>query len=85
MLFMYAVICLAGFALVKYYRRLLVWLLLGISSAGCIALGFVVVNISTLYRMRYAYFILIIILGMKGWLVVTSRGGEQRASTVKLA
>jgi len=85
MLFMYAVMCLAGFALVKYYRRLSVWLLLGISSAGCIALGCVVVNISTLYRMRYAYFILIIILGMKGWLAVTSRGGEQRASVVELA
>ena len=85
MLFMYAVISLAGFALVKYYRRPLVWLLLGISSAGCIALGCVVVNISTLYRMRYAYFILIIILGMKGWLAVTSKGLEQRPSVVKLA
>lgn len=79
MLFMYAVICLAGFALLRHYRRLPVWLLLGISSVGCVALGCVVVNISTLYRMRYAYFILIIILGMKGLLaVVNLRSGTPR-------
>jgi hypothetical protein len=66
MLFLYVAIGLAGLALVKQYHRLSVWLLFGIASAGCIALGYVVVNISTLYRMRYAYFILIIILGMKG-------------------
>jgi hypothetical protein len=43
-----------------------IWLLFSIPAIGCVALGFVVVNISTLYRMRYAYFIIIIILGIKG-------------------
>ena len=76
MLLLYAVIALAGITLVKQRRFLSVWLLWGIAAAGCIALGYVVVNISTLYRMRYAYFILIIILGMKGLLSVMPRRTE---------
>jgi putative peptidoglycan lipid II flippase len=79
MLVLYVVIGLAVLTLVKEYRRLSVWLLFGISSAGCIALGYVVVNISTLYRMRYAYFILIIILGMKGLLYVMPVKFEAKA------
>ena len=76
MLLLYAVIALAGVTLVKRRRVLSVWLLWGTTAAGCIALGYVVVNISTLYRMRYAYFILIIILGMKGLLSVMPRRTE---------
>jgi hypothetical protein len=76
MLLLYAVIALAGLTLVKQRRFLSVWLLWGIAAAGCIALGYVVVNISTLYRMRYAYFILIIILGMKSLLSVMPRRSE---------
>jgi hypothetical protein len=76
MLLLYAVIALAGLTLVKQRRFLSVWLLFGIAAGGCTALGYVVVNISTLYRMRYAYFILIIILGMKGLLSVMPRRSE---------
>jgi 4-amino-4-deoxy-L-arabinose transferase-like glycosyltransferase len=65
MFFMYLILGLAGLTLLRQRRRLVVWLLFGISSIGCIALGYVVVNISTLYRMRYAYFILVIILAME--------------------
>ena len=66
MLLMYVIMIFAALGLLKERRRLAVWLLFGIAFAGCSALGLVVVNISTLYRMRYAYFILIIILGMGG-------------------
>ena len=79
MLLLYAVIALACITLVKRRRFLSVWLLWGITAAGCTALGYVVVNISTLYRMRYAYFILIIILGMKGLLSVMARMKEPQA------
>jgi len=66
MFLLYIVMAAALLVLIMECRRLSLWLLLGIAAAGCIALGFVVVNISTLYRMRYAYFIILIILGMKG-------------------
>jgi len=83
MLLLYAVIALAGVTLVKQRRFLSVWLLWGIAAAGCIALGYVVVNISTLYRMRYAYFILIIILGMKGLLSVMPRRSERQVELLE--
>jgi hypothetical protein len=66
MFLLYIVMAAALLVLVRERRRLSLWLLFGAAAAGCIALGFVVVNISTLYRMRYVYFILLIILGMKG-------------------
>lgn len=63
---MYLILGLGAFALVHQRNRLVFWLLLFIASVGCISLGYVVVNISSLYRMRYAFFIIVIILGMKG-------------------
>ncbi|HEY6231189.1 MAG TPA: hypothetical protein VIW64_07990 [Pyrinomonadaceae bacterium] len=65
MFLLYIVIAAATVVLIRERRRLSIWLLFGIAAAGCVALGFVVVNISTLYRMRYAYDILLIVLGMK--------------------
>ena len=76
MLLLYPVIALAGVTFVRQRRLLSVWLLCGFTVAGCTALGYVVVNISALYRMRYAYFILIIILGMKGLLLVMRRRSD---------
>ena len=66
MILLYIIMGGALLVLMRERRRLSLWLLFGITTAGCIALGFVVVNVSALYRMRYAYFILLIILGMKG-------------------
>lgn len=47
-------------------RSLANWLLLSISLSGVAALGLVIPNIGTLYRVRYLFWILLIILGMKG-------------------
>jgi hypothetical protein len=63
---MYLLIGFAVYAGIRQRHRMAIWLLFSIPAIGCVALGFVVVNISTLYRMRYAYFIIIIILGIKG-------------------
>jgi hypothetical protein len=43
-----------------------VWLLLLTALAGMTALGLVVVNIGTLYRLRYFFLILVFILGVEG-------------------
>ena len=63
---MYLILGLGAFALVHQRNRLSFWLLFFIASVGCISLGYVVVNISSMYRMRYAFFVVLIILGMKG-------------------
>jgi hypothetical protein len=47
-------------------RRLPGWLLLLITTFGVSALGLVVSNIGTLYRFRYLFWMLLIILGAKG-------------------
>ncbi len=43
-------------------RRLETWLLLLTTTTGVVALGMVVVNIGTLYRMRYPFWILMVIM-----------------------
>jgi hypothetical protein len=65
-LLMYAVEALAIVGLWQGRRRLSVWLLFSIAAMGCIALGFVVINIGALYRLRYAFLILLIILAAGG-------------------
>jgi len=82
MILLYVITAAAFLVLINERRRLSLWLLWGIAAGGCIALGFVVMNISTLYRMRYAYFILLIILGMKGLVSVLPRKLTARATRV---
>lgn len=66
----YLLLGFSAVALVRQWKRISFWLLFLIVSVGCVALGYVVVNISTLYRMRYAFFIILVILGMKGLTLV---------------
>lgn len=47
-------------------RRLSVWFLWLVAAMGMISLGLVVVNIGALYRMRYLFLILLIILAAEG-------------------
>lgn len=65
-LVMYAVQLLALAAFLLPPRRLAVGLLLGICGFGMTALGLVVPNIGALYRFRYAFWVLLIVLGAKG-------------------
>jgi len=63
---MYLIEVLMIFGLWSSRRRLPVWLLFLTAAIGVVALGMVVSNIGTLYRMRYAFWILLIIIGMEG-------------------
>ncbi len=47
-------------------RRYSAWLLLLIAATGMILLGLVVVNIGTLYRLRYVFLILLVLLATEG-------------------
>jgi hypothetical protein len=65
-----------GLALVGAFfnrRRLSVWLILAIVLTAATALGYIVVNISTIYRMRYGFTMLLIVLGAKGLIEIHSR------------
>ena len=63
---MYAVEGLALLGLWRGRRRLSVWLLLSVAATGMTALGLVVVNVGTLYRLRYVFLILLIIIAAEG-------------------
>jgi hypothetical protein len=65
-LVMYILECLALFALWQSRRRLVAWFLLLIATFGVTLLSLIVANLGALYRMRYVFWILLIILGAKG-------------------
>ncbi len=75
-LFIYVCELLALLAVIRSPRELAPWLLLAITTFGVIALGLIVPNIGALYRFRYTFWMLLIILAMKGLeSVVTSAAG----------
>jgi hypothetical protein len=63
---MYIFELLALVAVFRPPRRLAAWLLLSTSVFGMTLLGLVVPNVGALYRFRYIFWILLIILGAKG-------------------
>ena len=69
-LVMYVVGLLALFAVVRPPHRLAASLLLSITVLGVTLLGLVVPNIGALYRFRYVFWVLLIILGVKGFEVI---------------
>ncbi|MDQ3816801.1 MAG: hypothetical protein M3362_03790 [Acidobacteriota bacterium] len=66
-LLMYVVTLLAALSLWYNRGKLSVWLLFLAAGAGLVALGFTVTNVAALYRMRYSYWILLIVLGAEGF------------------
>jgi hypothetical protein len=66
-------------ALWQRRRRFSAWLLFLTAAIGIVALGFVVVNIGALYRLRYLFLILLIILGADGALNAFDRFSKRLA------
>lgn len=58
-------------------RRFSVWLLALIACSGIISLGLVVVNVGALYRLRYLFFFLLVILGVAGATQISNRFRSQ--------
>jgi hypothetical protein len=77
-LMMYGIEALALVGLWRSRRRLSVWLLVLVAGAGLTAFGLVVLNVATLYRMRYTFWILLIIVGAQGALRLFSRLRRRR-------
>jgi hypothetical protein len=59
-------------------RRLQMWLTFLISLFGLTALGMVVVNAGALYRLRYAFWMMLIVLAAQGILIIASWAREKR-------
>jgi hypothetical protein len=82
-LVMYVVQLLALVAVLRPPRRLASSLLLAVTAFGVTGLGIVVPNIGALYRFRYTFWVLLLVLGAKGLeslLASRRRGLQQRAA-----
>jgi len=66
MLLLYLFLMLACVTLVSERKRLVVWFLFLPSVIACTVLAFVITNAGALYRIRYPYFIPIILFGVHG-------------------
>jgi len=62
----YLIEALAAIGLWQNRRQLTVWLLLATAVLGTTALGLIVLNIGSLYRLRYPFWILLVVLGAGG-------------------
>lgn len=78
MLAIYLVELLAIVGLWEGRRRLPVWLLALFAAAGIIALGLVVINVAVMFRMRYVFWMLLILLGASGARRILSRPERRR-------
>ncbi|HEU4511394.1 MAG TPA: hypothetical protein VFR78_24410 [Pyrinomonadaceae bacterium] len=72
-LVMYLLYVAAGFCVWRERRNLKMWLLFLVTTIGMIALGLVVVNAGALYRIRYVFWMLLIILAAEGILKLSKR------------
>ncbi len=61
-------------------RSLAAWFLFGFILLGCVALGLVASNVGALYRLRYPFWIMIVILGAGGLMRVI-RNSYRKTST----
>jgi hypothetical protein len=76
MVVLYALEALALLSIWRERRHVSVWLLFSISLMGLLALGLVVVNVGALFRLRYLFLVLIIILASG----VIAKWNDQRRS-----
>ncbi len=86
---MYVIEALACLTLWRRRRQLSVWLLCLVAAMGMLGLGLVVVNIGTLYRLRYPFLILLIIVAseslsnLSSFKTLKHRGFEEPAAAAR--
>jgi hypothetical protein len=70
---MYVLYIAVGVTLWRERRRLAMWLVFLTATAGLIGLGLVVVNAGALYRLRYVFWIMLIVIAAQGIYLTTRR------------
>ena len=70
---MYVLYIAVGVCLWRERRRLAMWLVFLTATAGLIGLGLVVVNAGALYRLRYVFWIMLIVIAAQGIYLTTRR------------
>jgi hypothetical protein len=78
---MYFVEGLALLGLWRGRRRISAWFLFSVAAMGMTALGLVVVNVGTLYRLRYVFLVFLIILAADGAAHAFDRLSKERSGS----
>ncbi len=65
---MYFVYLAVGFGVWRERRNVTMWLLFLVATIGMLALGLVVVNAGALFRIRYAFWVMMIVIAARGML-----------------
>jgi len=65
-LVMYLLYIPAGVCVWRQRRNLRMWLVLSFALTSLIGLGFVVANVGALFRLRYVFWMMVVVLAMKG-------------------
>ena len=73
--------CLTLIGLWRGRRNLLGWFLFGFLASGIVALGLVVNNVGALYRLRYPFWTLMVILAAGGLELVRARLWQSKTVT----
>ena len=73
---MYLLYVAAGICVWRERRRLAMWLIFLTATAGLIGLGLVVVNAGALYRIRYVFWIMLIVIAAQGIHLTVRRTNE---------
>ena len=77
----YMLECLALFGLWRGRRNPSVWFVFGFVALGAVALGLVVNNVGALYRLRYPFWTLMVILAAGGLELVRTRLSKSKQVT----
>jgi len=78
MLVLYLFLTLACVTLVSERKRLVVWFLFLTSVLACTVLAYVIVNAGALYRIRYPFFIPIILFGVRGLYLFSRKRADRQ-------
>ena len=78
MLVLYLFLTLACVTLVSERKRLVVWFLFLTSVLGCTVLAYVIINAGALYRIRYPFFIPIILFGVRSLYLFSRKRADRQ-------
>lgn len=73
MLLTYVIECLALVGLWRGRKQLVAWFLFSVAAMGIMSLGLIVNNVGALYRLRYSFWILLVILATAGLVQLLGR------------
>jgi len=75
----YIIAVFAAIAIWRNRRVLASWAMFLIVAVGAIGMGLIVINIGTLYRLRYPFWILLVILGSAGAIHLVAKADKKHA------